>query len=227
MSMTLAEARETVLSGVLHAPAGHGHFGPENVDRAIRFAGNDFAQTTRAIRGTTSVPLTAGSAHPFNIQGVAGMDRFMEENFIWASIGGKAVKQAPLHTVQRYHDGATPTGQPTMLAFEGPSRLWFDKKPSGNMTLTVFWWQPFTSWTIGTSSPSGVILNLPPQYADAVLRFGAATALVYADPRTMYGQQGWQAYTSFRDRVAAGFRPDLDRPVQNDPRVIVPRPTKN
>lgn len=210
MATTLEEAHATVIEGAMHLHRNDREadtddpYGRKGVHRAIRWAGQNWCDHTHCVQGATSVSLSAGS-HIVDITGT--LTGFQPHMLMWANISGFPVKRvAPHRLIQRYRKGATPVGRPTMIAFEGATRMWLHPEPEQAYTLSIYWWQPFTSFTIGEPDEASVTLNIPDIYIDTVLRLGAASALAYgdSDPAAgMVGSKGYEMYVAERTRVSA------------------------
>ena len=215
MAIALDEARTTVESGALHVATGS--YSNAEVDRAIRFVGNDFVESTHCTHTSTTFTVGTGS-NVVDFTGETGLGLFQPTNLIWMSVDNYELKRAPLHSVYRRFQESTPLGRPQWVAFEGADRAVLYPQPDQTYTLRLHWYETFTSFTIGTGTPGSVTLNIPEQYVDGVLRWGAATALVYNDPDSLYAQTGWQQYEALKQRVAAQYMNPPTGETASDPR---------
>lgn len=214
-TMILTEARSTVASGALHVAEASGQYSNTNIDRAIRWVGNDWCDYTQSVRSRLSISLLTGS-HIIDITATYG--QWLEPQFIQANIDGFPVKLDALHSVQRkFRRTTTRLGRPSRIALEGPTRAWIYPEPNVASTLEILRWESFTPFTVGTGTPGAVTLNIQDQHIDQVLRFGAATALVYADPDSLYTSQGFQRYLEFREKIAEQYIHHPATPTPSDP----------
>lgn len=222
--MNLTEARSTVVNGALHVAENDGQYGPAEIDRAIRFVGNDFVTATHCTTGVVAVTLESGS-HVIDLTTHTGLENFVIPNFLSADIDGEFVDRVPAWTAKRYfQQSKTPAGQPVFVGFDSPKRVWLYPEPDAQYTLHIQWWAPFTAWTAGTDESDAVELNIPAQHIDGVLRFGAATAMVYADPNSLYTQTGWQQYQMLRDRAAAMYDVEATAEALDEPKTYATKP---
>jgi len=96
---------------------------------------------------------------------------------------------------------STTASDPTMFAFEGTASGYVAPMPDSNRILWVQYYQPLVAWEPGTSNASTITLNVPDEYINDALWYGAASFLESADPLSRMQSQGYKAFKEAIRRV--------------------------
>lgn len=110
---------------------------------------------------------------------------------------GNPVDVVDLNTVVSNLEGTT-AGPPQMMAFEGTASGYVAPMPDSNRILWVQYYSPLIAWEPGTSSANTIILNIPQEYIDDALWYGAAAYLESSDPLSRMQSVG---YGLFREHI--------------------------
>lgn len=162
MARTLTETRTTLIAITTHVKSSE--FSANKLDEAIRSAGEELAEFTSAIRTTTALAVGA-NVSVLNFQSL-GITEFIIDDFIHAYIGvstGGTVEVTPIphSSIQRRRSNETP-GEPKHLALlRNDAVLIYPSNDGTARTLDVTHRDKFVTWTLGTSSPGSVTMNLP------------------------------------------------------------------
>ena len=70
------------------------------------------------------------------------------------------------------------------------------------------WWEGLTEWTPGDAGASSTVLNVPVEWVDEALWFGASAALVHADPVDLLQAEAWRRFEDLLLRVRGANDPD-------------------
>lgn len=172
--MTVETARSTLLDSVLHG----GGWTESDLDRAIIAAGEEFLRETDAGLTTTTIVLASGTK---TINVTSSVTGFLVDDFAWAEISFNPVTLAPFGTVQRRHQGSSPTGRPTMIGFRSNSYALFDKETDAEYSLLLTHTQRLTTWTVGgEDAPTlATTLNIPEKWVYPVIWWGARGHLLW------------------------------------------------
>lgn len=216
--MTLTDARAMVRQFARNAGSSDMYSDTE-VDRAIQTVGYRFCRVTRCIQ--SSYLADEGLAEgiygaSFTLASTLGAAFRPEHTLaVLISEGGdlqdsefrrlEIVSYEELMAMHASVDEATPTH----CAWESVSstaavlRLW--PISDGDYDLTVRFWVPFTTFTAGTASPSGVTLNIIDAHLAEILPYGPPAILQHTEPEHAYASQSWQKYLEFeRSMMGAG-----------------------
>lgn len=179
MATTLDTFRSIVTDSALQVVSKR--FEPTQLDHAIRAAGSEFVRRTRCVVASDdSLTLTVDSA----VLDYSGVADFNPSRFIGAALleDGEVehlLTQADYRHVQRRLDRGDGVCDRPMIAFrEAEQEAVFSFNPEQAWGLRLTYWQPFTTWTIGTVTPASVTLNIPDDLVYPVAWFGAASYLV-------------------------------------------------
>ena len=182
MSVLLSDADTLVLDSILHI--GSSTFSATKRRNAIKAACNRFLREVPSSWTTVPVELNAGQS---TVDLTAGITGFNEDRWVRASIGFSDVSVVPYITVQRRHDGASPSGKPKWIGFRSPREALFDKTCDTAYTMQATVWNPLVDFdsavTITSGDPSTDIeLNLPAGWEHDILWWGARAYLIYGAP---------------------------------------------
>lgn len=179
MPTTLDTVRSIVTDSALQVVSAR--FSATQIDHAIQGAGSEFVRRTRCVVASDdSLTLTVDSA----VLDYSGVSDFDPSRFVGAALledGEVAhlLSQADYRHVQRRLDRGDGVCDRPMIAFrEAEQEAVFSFTPEQAWGLRLTYWQPFSTWTIGTVTPSEVTLNLPDDHLYPVAWFGAASYLV-------------------------------------------------
>lgn len=202
MAYTLSDARLWVRQFARNAQSSS-MYSDSDVDRAIMTVGDDFVWKTNATRTLSSLSIISGTSTITS--GFA--TGFVPERILRAYIATYNDLTITTHeTVLRLlKDNAISAGTPTHLGFYSTTALEMYPTPDANYTLKVLWVPPFSSFTVGTGSPTGVTFNLPDEYLRVMWTYGAPAMLQHNEPEHAYASESWKKYEEFRNRlVGAG-----------------------
>jgi hypothetical protein len=181
--MILTEARNLLIDSGIHTTSSA--FDAAKQDRAIRDACDHFMREVPCSTATTTISLAAGdSTNTFS-----GITNFGVGKFIEADISNRPVKLVHYRTVIRRFDNATPTGQPGMVGFSRDNLGQFDKQCDAAYSLDVTHWKQQTTFTVGTTAHATTSLDIPDEWVQGVIRFGARAYLIMGAP----GHKDWPA----------------------------------
>lgn len=190
MAMTLADADHYLVECVAHIGY-DGTFSVEKRHKAIRSACNRWLHDVPSSWTETNFALANGDS---TINITTTLTDFVEDNWVSGEINSRDVGLVPYTTVRRRFDGATPTGQPTMIGFKMPSYGLFNVACSSAFTLKVTHHQLLTSFTPGTLVD--VVLNIPASKSDDIIKWGGMMYL-------FWGLSGHEPYaTAAREEFA-------------------------
>ena len=192
MSILLSEA-VTILDDTFLRAGDSSFYSLERKHRMIRRAGNKFLRETQISRTTTSRN-TAASTATIDVTAATGAGSFLpgylySAPFITTS---GAAQYRPLAVLafdmvrQYLENSPSTTGVPEMIGWLTPSGGYMYPVPNAVYAVSFPWWQPLTSMTPGQAVDA--TLNLPEQYADDIIGFGAYGYLVHGLPGHGEGQ---------------------------------------
>jgi hypothetical protein len=197
MATTLETARDIVAINLrlTGAEIAAGSTDLKRVDYMIKAAGDEFVRRTRCTQTTDQVTATADDED----LDTSGFTDFRAANVIRVTATHPdtdrvyVVPHADFASVQAdvsYSDYLTelfPYVNLTGFGYVPQAIAWRDNDnaiiyptPSLAWVIDVDYWQPFTSWTIGTATPASVTLNIPDEMIHGVLQYGT-TAYHQAD----------------------------------------------
>lgn len=176
MAIELNTARHIVRESAINI--GMSSFDDAKVDYAIMNAGHHFMRLTNASIVTTSVSLSSGVNSVDLTSTISG---FTENDFELAEIDNYEVRHTtPMSLRRRFQGSETPKGRPSLIGFVSDNKALFDKQTDQSYTMDVTHAERFTSFTAGTASNPE--LNLPDEYAHAVLWLGARYYFLHGVP---------------------------------------------
>lgn len=160
------------------------------VDYAIKAAGEEFVRRTRCtIKTNDTLTLTADS-EAFDTSGVGDFDpsrlAMVEVRHPTTSTVYPAswtnyhnVRTSRLNGVERgpwypYTNGADQIGVPNTFAWRDRTNAIVAPLPGVAWEVLLTYWEPFTTWTVGTATPGSVTLNIPDDLIQPVIQNGAA-----------------------------------------------------
>jgi hypothetical protein len=85
------------------------------------------------------------------------------------------------------------TGEPEILAFSTDGKLHVWPSPDEAYPSEYYWNTPFATWTPG-ATPSPNEMNIPEQWIDGVLMWGAGTILNSPHPDALASDPAWRLY---------------------------------
>lgn len=106
-------------------------------------------------------------------------------------------------------DGLVRMGVPCLAAFRDDNTLVYWPFNKTAVNLVVQYWQPLATWTIGTTSPSGVTLNIPDDYIKDAIVTGAAGQLLFNTPAARISAE--QQFEALIKNVAGTYAVDTNR----------------
>lgn len=170
-----------------------------DVDRALFTVGQRFCRKTKCVRAAGNVALTAASGSA----DVSGLTLFLPERLLSGTIvdAPEPLELVGWEALYRKRVDCPSQGTPTELAFETEVTAGVWRTPKVDATLRLYWWQPFTSWTLGTGSPNAVTFNLPDAYLGEILTYGVTALLQHNEPQNQYASESWQKYLAFEQEM--------------------------
>jgi hypothetical protein len=93
-------------------------------------------------------------------------------------------------------------GVPRAIGFLNPTTGYLYPCPDAVYSLALTYVEPLTEWTIGGTS---VTLNIPDEYLEPVLWYGAPAVLETPDPNDRATSTRWQLYLNARNEMASRF----------------------
>lgn len=190
---TLTTAREIVELLAIRLPGGEVAAGTDNLKRldyAIKAAGDEFVRRTKCVRKTnSSLTLTADSEafstssitdfHPDRLIKIEVNHPDTDTKYPALRVSYDEVRNWRLYGFDRtesypYANGADLTGVPCVFGWKDATSAIVAPLPSIAWEIFLTYWEPFTSWTIGTATPNSVTLNIPDDVIMPVLQHGAA-----------------------------------------------------
>lgn len=201
--MTLEEARQTLQKSILQV--GDQDFPPDRLDRAIRGSFNRFLRETHVSR-TTVDATTVISQVTLDVTAAPGGEDFLPgylyaESFISSSGTDqyKEVNKSSWRQVREELQLSQTTGRPELIAWLGPSRGYLFPIPDLAYSISFPFWKPLVNWEIGTPDGSDIELNVPKQYVDDVLWWGARSYLLRGAPGHPEVEAATQAFEMLID----------------------------
>jgi hypothetical protein len=193
LSITLTRIQSLVRYNARNA-TDSGSYSDTQVDEAIQGAADEWIRESRATQTTAAIACTQGSADiPTTPAGFVA-ERNLGSYFTYSgNLIEPRLIATDIETVLRAQldgqnsgDGispptAPPLGQPTMFGFStngGAGK--FDKRCQYAFTLNLVWYQPFTTWTPGSGSPT-LTFNLGDEHLRQIAR-GAVWYLQSMEP---------------------------------------------
>jgi len=201
--MILSEAVFTVENGALWSNS----YKPGEVHRAIRTAGNLFVMETDCARSTTNVNTVASTA---TVNVTSTISGFRQEHLEYCRIGTKRLVPARIETILRWQNGDATAGEPDYFAFEANDSMRTFPIPNAIYAMAITHSPPFTSIDPGVTSGS-TELNIPDEYIDGVLWWGASVLLVYGEAGTAYGRPEWQRFEEHIQSVRSKVHREPER----------------
>lgn len=172
--ITLKEAEDTLLDSVVHG----GGFATSKLRRAIRASGNRFLVQTGLARQVLDVTVSANS-NTVNISS-ANADflpgRMFDAPFI--ANGMKLLKVVPFGNIRSEVERSATTSTPELIAFFTTSQAYVYPTAAEATTISLPWSAPLTSFDLDEASPENITLNIPTQYVDDWLWWGARAYLL-------------------------------------------------
>lgn len=177
------------------------------VESAIQGICNDFITRTQATRATGDLILAAGTAAlpSFGSPAAGTLTGFRTEYLLRAYLVGLTSGTSegnPNLDITEFGDvmnrslNRSIAGQPCLLAFDSISTGMVFPTPDKPYTLRLLWDPPFTSWVAG--SGGSPVLNLPDEFMQQILRWGATYYLQGNEPENQKAQAtNWQNYLDF------------------------------
>lgn len=182
MTTTVAEADATLVDSVLHGGSG---YALAKRHRALRASGNHFLRETGMSRIVSTVTAAADTDLLDIGESVAGFlpGHLYARIFISSPAADKfkRLQVVPFDNIAAAHERGSASGRPELIAFLSPTVAYLYPTPDQEYTLSLPWWQPLTRWTIGTENDP-TELNVPDQYVDAWLWWGARAYLLMGAP---------------------------------------------
>ena len=203
--MNLVEARKTLMDSVLHADANS--FAEDKQDRALRYAFERFMRETKIARTVASITIASGAstldvtatATDFRPECIVAAPYISAENVMLQVVGFD-------NLIQRKNTSGTTTGTPEMIAWLAPATGHIFPTADAQYTLSVPYWQPFTSFTPGTKA--NPTLNCPDRWAYDVIWTGARGALLRGAP----GHPDWEAADAQFERLIQEAKGSVSMP---------------
>jgi len=201
MAYTLTEARSWIRQFSRNA-GDSSMYSDTDIDRAIAAIGDDFVWTTRCLRSQFTLSTVASTT---TISGASAPAGFLPQRIIrvWIADQGPIViidhESLMAKRVKSDIDGA-----PQFLAYlttaqtDSPEAY---PTPDAVYTVNFLYVPPFTTFTIGTSSPNAVTFNLPDDYLRVIFTYGVPAMLQHNEPEHGFAGESWKKYTTFRDMV--------------------------
>ncbi|MEM6260215.1 MAG: hypothetical protein AAGI37_18215 [Planctomycetota bacterium] len=223
MATTLETAREVaeVVLRLTSSEVASGSNELKRLDYCIKAAGDEFVRRTRCTQASGVINATVDSedldtsaltgfragnvirvtaTHPTtgrvyivphndfaNVQTDVSLNDYLTEQFPFVNVGGFGY--VPLSIAWRDNDSA--------IIYPIPSVAW---------SIQLDYWEPFTSWAIGTATPSSVTLNIPDEFIQGVLQHGVPAykeADAPDDKRFVSSQRRFEAHINqCRGRLA-------------------------
>lgn len=185
MAYTVETARAMLLDSIVHT--GTASFSNSKLDRAIIAACNRFLRETRIVRKQTDVSLSDGTT-TYDLDtltsGGTNFRRIINVMHI-ASPDWNEVELVDYNTVRQEFEDSTAKGKPEMVAIDGDN-LVVHPTPDAAYTLNVQTYELLdqTGWTVGGTDGTtlAVTLNVPEDWIDDVLWFGARAYLLLGAP---------------------------------------------
>lgn len=188
---TLEAARELISLLVNRSPGGELAAGSDNLKRldyAIKAAGDEFVRRTRCTRTTNDALTLTADSEAFVTSSIADFDpsrlimievRHPTTSTVYPAkqVSYKKVRTDRLNGVERgpwypYTNSADQIGIPNEFAWRDAANAIVAPLPGVAWEVLLTYWEPFTSWTIGTGSSSSVTLNIPDDVIQPVLHNG-------------------------------------------------------
>lgn len=202
-TITLTELRLDIRDGMLLADATT--YPNDRVDRAIRMIGNDFLARTKC-NSTTSTVATVASTATVDVD--ATITDFKPWHVLAMRIGYDEVINEGYDWIRRKLDDDTAEDQPEHYAFESAdATMTMYPIPNAIYTVTIRYWRPFTTWTIGTGAGDGVTFNIPDEILLRFMRHGCAAVIQFNDPVSRYNSQAWNTYLEVVDSMGGSVEP--------------------
>jgi hypothetical protein len=82
--------------------------------------------------------------------------------------------------------------RPRVIGFLNATTAYLHPTPDIAYPLVIQYWQPFTTWTLGTTDAT--TLNIPDEYVEPVMWYGASALLEFPDPKGRSGSVRWSNY---------------------------------
>lgn len=190
--MTLKTAR-SILELSSRLPGSETSAGTNNlsrVDYALKAAFDEYVRETKCTRTTNDTLTLTADSEDFSTAGVSNFDpsriiRIGIEDPDDGSIfdaehaGYDEVRQWRISRTGRlewadYLGSAFKSGMPRVFGWRDASNAIVAPLPSKAWKVRLTYWETATSWTIGTSSPADVVLNIPEDVIQPVIQHGAA-----------------------------------------------------
>jgi hypothetical protein len=176
--MTLTTARDIVRRR-LKSGNDTDRYGDNDIDDAILLVGNDFVNRTSCTLTASIVPLVSGSdavsfsaLTDFRPERLKSIAVNTDSNYTARDVAG-GMQVTDLAAIRRRQGECTSTGTPALIGFTDRTAAAVHPTPKANGTATVWWTEPFVTFTPGTGTPDSVALNIPADLIYPVLIYGA------------------------------------------------------
>lgn len=163
-----------------------------DIDRAIMAAANTFIDATRSTMRLDTVTAAAGSDE-VDLSSVGG---FRPDRIKRIYLGDRPLGIWSWEELVAQQDC---TGTPTAIAFEDWQTARVYPTPTANTDIKVRWYPPFSSWDVGCNDTTaqGIIFNLPDDWMQQILIYGATSILQHTDPQQLYANASYQKFQAF------------------------------
>lgn len=201
--MNLEEARATVRSSVLNVGDSSTFFSDERVDRGIRAAGKNFLLRTRCSITNTTLS-TVASQDYVDVSATGFFPGLVVPDFTYISTTGtdewQGLRVVNFGDMRSWKLNLKDADEdcPQYFSFRESSRMYLHPTPDAVYSIELAWTEPFVSWTIGTTSPASVDLNIPDEYVDEFLTSGAKLYL-------LWGLEDYELQASVAERKYESF----------------------
>lgn len=189
---TLETARSVFELVVNRLPGGEVAAGTDNLNRidyAIKAAGDEFVRRTKCVRKTNDTLTLTADDEDFDTSSLSDFDpsrliKIEVEHPTDATIyparraAYDTVRTWRRHGIERnewypYTNSADYVGIPAVFGWRDKSNAIVAPLPAVAWKVLLTYWEPFSSWTIGTGTPGSVTLNIPDDLIMPVIHHGA------------------------------------------------------
>ena len=216
-AMTLDIARTIVQRSVRNG-TDTSAYSTTDLDLSIASLCQRFCRITQYLKTSTDFTVAAGiyslgtipdTLDPHHLMSVTCSGVIQELNRVpWAAL----VEAKTRNSLQ----SATPATLPRIIAFRDQSYGEVFPAPNVAATVTLRYSLPFTTWTLGTATPTGVTLNLPAELLYEILPCGCRKFLQENEPENRKAaMEAWQDYLAIeRTWMGEGTLGEAEAPRQ-------------